>query len=75
MNSDMNYCMGDMCGPSLFLKSRNYKEFYQNYIKKNEDLIASSDEDEIFNLLKTSYNDQNNKFKNSYASFLNNYKN
>lgn len=75
MNSDMNYCMGDMCGPSLFLKSRNYKEFYQNFIKKNEDLIASSDEDEIFNLLKTSYNDQNNKFKNSYASFLNNYKN
>ena len=38
-------------------------------------LIVTVPEDEIFNLLKTTYNDQNNKFKNSYASFLNNYKN
>ena len=74
MNSDMNYCMGDMCGPSLFLKSRNYKEFYQNFITKKNDLI-NNDENEIFDLLKTSYNDQNNKLKNSYVSFLNYYKN
>jgi autophagy-related protein 9 len=77
INNENQY-LGDMCGPALFQKSRNYTEFYRNFKKEkenNDEDIIAGDLDNILQMLKISWNDKNNKLENSYENFRNLYKN